>query len=80
VYEAALLSVLLESNMAKAGSYIMLGGGERCDGMKMQKTAALMSEMTTAVPTFRRYAVAFRSEMIEIRLMMICIRNWTSKT
>jgi hypothetical protein len=75
MYEAMLMLVSLECKMEKVGTYTMLGGGERCEGMKMQKTAALMSEMTTAVPTFKRYAVALRSEMIEIRLMMICMRN-----
>jgi hypothetical protein len=53
----------------------MLGGGERCEGIKMQKTATLMIEMTMAVPIFNWRAVDLRSEMMEIRLMMICIRN-----
>lgn len=58
----------------------MLGGGVRCEGMKMQKTAALMQDIATAVAILSFCEVAFRSEMIEIRLMMICMRNWTSKT
>ena len=58
----------------------MLGGGVRCEGMKMQNTKALMQEMTIAVAILSFCEVALRSEMIEIRLMMICMRNWTSKT
>jgi len=58
----------------------MLGGGVRCEGMKMQKTAAFMQDIATAVAILSFCEVALRSEMIEIRLMMICMRNWTSKT
>lgn len=70
-----MLLVSLRYEIASTGTYIMLGGGDRCEGIKMQKTATLMTEMTTAVPIFNWRAVDFRSEMIEIRLMMICIRN-----
>lgn len=75
VHEAVLMSVLLEPEISRTGTYTMLGGGVRCEGMKMQNTAILIIEMTTAVPIFKRCAVALRSEMIEIRLMMICMRN-----
>ena len=75
VHKAFLILVLLERKKPRTGTYTMLGGGVRCEGMKIQNTAILMIEMITAVPIFKRCAVALRSEMIEIRLMMICMRN-----
>lgn len=43
--------------------------------MKMQKTAMLMAEMSTAVPHFRRLIVRCVSEMMAIRLMIICMSS-----
>lgn len=46
----------------------------------MQKTAILMAEITRAVPHFSRWIVRCVSEMMAIRLTMICISSWISKT
>jgi hypothetical protein len=80
MHEADLLLASSQEMTRRAATYTILGGGERCEGIKIQKTAMFMHEMTTAVTIFNRCAVALRSEMIEMRLMMICMRNWTSKT
>lgn len=75
MYKAVLPLMKSQEMTRGAATYTILGGGERCEGMKMQKTAILMHEMTTAVAIFSRCAVALRSEMIEMRLIIICMRN-----
>lgn len=51
-----------------------------CDGIQITKTAMLTKVMMIAVPHFSLKTVDRCSAMIEIRLTIICISNWTSKT
>lgn len=48
--------------------------------LTIQKTAMLIVVMTIAVPHFSRRTTFCVSQMMAIRLMIICIRIWTSKT
>lgn len=48
--------------------------------MKMQKTAMLIAVITRAVAHFSLRIVFCVSEMMEIRLMIICMSSWISKT
>jgi|SRR5690625_1016452 len=57
-----------------------LTGGTVCDGIQMQKTAMLMQVMTKAVPHFSLNIVLLCSAMMAIRLTMICMSSWISKT
>lgn len=46
----------------------------------MQKTATLIAVMTKAVAHFSFRIVFCVSEMIDMRLMIICINSWISNT
>jgi len=49
-------------------------------GIQMQKTVMLIAVMMAAVPHFSFWTVFLFSAMMAIRLMMICIKSWISKT
>jgi len=51
-----------------------------CAGIQMQKTAMLMQVIAKAVPHLSLKIVLLCSAMMAIRLMIICISNWISRT
>lgn len=55
------------------------GWSARCL-LTMQKTAMLIAVITIAVPHFSFVTIFWVSQMIAIRLMIICMRICTSKT
>lgn len=57
-------------------THILSGGGSRCDGMKIEKTAMFTRVMIAATVHFTREAV-IRSETTTLRrLMMSCNMKW----
>ena len=72
------LEILSQTLLMSTKSW--LAGGDVCEGIQITKTATLMAVMMATVPHLIRQIVFRCSAMRAIRLMMICMSNWISKT
>ena len=69
-----------EVGQERSLTHVSFTGGFMWAGIQMQNTATLMAVMTPAVPHFSSRMVLWRSAMTDIRLMIICMSSWISKT